>query len=393
MSDSPQKAPSPSVPLDGQDSDKNNAHPHERRRWPRAPNSAEEASQPLAPALEPLQFTTRDLAKSEQFAAWQAYMSPLMDIKLPDGVSEAAGFPADHIAWNLGSMLVVRQKVPAHSYTRSLAKLRSNAIDHWQVILLRTGRTWTEVNRHIFEDKPGHIELRSLGHPFRGRTTDSENLSFYLPRELFSDTTRAVEMRDDTILSGTYTALLIDYLDRIEAKLPSLTAADLPRVVQTTRDMLLTCLSSDAEQAVAGESQGGMALMERIRRFVQKNLASPDLTPDALCRELGISRSRLYQLFEPSGGVLHYIQKRRLLSAHAALSNTANRQQIVEIAIAVGFTSAAHFSRAFSKEFGYSPREARNVSVPPYFAHALSPLEITDTRGRAFGEWLKSLGH
>lgn len=396
LPNSPQKGQPLPVPVEKQDEEQHNTGSpaqSERRRWPRPSKANPEAAAPLPPALEPLRFSTRDLAPSDQFAAWQAYLAPLIDIRLPDGVSGDDGFPAEHTAWNLGSMLIVRQNAPSHSYVRSAAKLRSNSIDHWHVLLLRTGRSWTEVDGNVSEGVPGKVELRSLGHPFRGRTTDTQSLSFYLPRELFFDTGAGNEIRNNTILSGTYTNLLIDYLDSIEAKLAILTAKDLPQVVQTTRDMLLTCLSSSADNSGAVEPQGNLALMERIRRFVQRNLNSSDLTPDTLCRELGISRSRLYQLFEPSGGVLHYIQKRRLLSAHAALSNAANRQQIIEIATAVGFSSAAHFSRAFSKEFGYSPREARNVAVPPYFAHAVPPVEIIDSRAHAFGEWLKSLGH
>ncbi|WP_182552078.1 helix-turn-helix domain-containing protein [Phyllobacterium myrsinacearum] len=363
----------------------------ERRRWPRQPINDLEPSPPLPPALEPLQFSTRDLSPRDQFAAWQAYLAPLIDIALPDAFSSDAGFPADHTAWNLGNMLVVQQSSPSHSYTRSPLKLRSNLIDHWHLVLLRSGQTWTEVDGHVFEGMPGRLELRSLGHPFRGRTTDTRSTSFYLPRELFSETAVAKEIKNGTILSGNYTNLLIEYIDSIDAKLSSLTAADLPQVVQTTRDMIVTCLSSMAQYADVAEPQGTLALMERVRRFVQRNLSSPNLTPDTLCRELGISRTRLYQLLEPSGGVLHYIQKRRLLSAHVALSNTGNRQHIVEIAAVVGYTSAAHFSRAFSKEFGYSPRAARNVTVPPYLAHNAPRTEISHGN-HSFGEWLASLG-
>ena len=88
-----------------------------------------------------------------------------------------------------------------------------------------------------------------------------------------------------------------------------------------------------------------LALTERVRRFVESNLASDDLTAEQICRELGISRTRLYQVFEQEGGVHHYIQRRRLLSAHAALSDPSTREQIVDIAFAVGFSSAAHFSK------------------------------------------------
>ncbi|WP_370631814.1 helix-turn-helix domain-containing protein [Phyllobacterium lublinensis] len=389
MPDSPQKGQQPLNSIEAHEGAETRASSDpavERRRWPRQPTTTAEAAIP-PPALEPLTFSTRNIDAKDQFAAWQAYLSPLVDIRLPDGVSEESGFPAAHTAWNLGSMLVVQQSAPPHSFARSAAKLRSNSIDHWHLTLLRSGKTWTEVEGQVFQGKPGSVELTSLGQPFTGRATAAESLSFYLPRELFSDANVV-----NAALSGTYTNLLIEYMDSLEAKLASLAVPDLPRVVQTTRDMIVTWLASTAEQHASTESQGNFALMERVRRFIQRNLSSPDLTPDRLSRELGISRTRLYQLFEPSGGVLHYIQKRRLLAAHAALSNSANRQQIVEIAAAVGYTSAAHFSRAFSKEFGYSPREARNVVVPPYFAHAVPLVELGQS-ANSFGEWLKSLGH
>jgi AraC-like DNA-binding protein len=392
MSDSRQKEPAPPFAVERQeDAQHDGAAPTqiERRRWPRQPEIAREGGG-APPALEPLQFSTRDLAPVDQFAAWQAYLAPLIEIALPDSSLPEAGFPADHTAWNLGNMLVVQQSVPPHSYMRSAAKLRSNSIDHWHIVVLRTGRTWTEVDGEVSQSEPGKVELRSLGHPFRGRSTQSESLSFYLPRELFSDVTPSAEIKSDVVLSGTQTKLLIEYLDSIEAKLSSLTAGDLPHVVQTTRDMILTCVSSSAEYFGPVEQLGSLALMERVRRFVQRNLSSPDLTTDTMCRELGISRTRLYQVFEPNGGVHHYIQRRRLLAAHAALSNSANRQHIVEIAAAVGFTSAAHFSRAFSKEFGYSPREARNVAVPLRFAQAVPPRSLVES-AHSFDDWLKGL--
>lgn len=394
MSNSPPKEQSLSPVVASQEnlrSDIGSPAQVERRRWPRQPKSpVEETVAP--PALEPLLFSTRALPPADQFVAWQAYVAPLIDIRLPDTTLEEEGFPADHTAWNLGSMLVVQQNTPPHSYIRSASKLRANSMDHWHIAVLRAGRTWTEVNGQVAEGEPGKVELRSLGHPFRGRSTQSQTLSFYLPRELLSDTDVSVETKNNMILSGTYTALLIDYMEGVEAKLPSLAAADLPQVVRTARDMILTCVSSSARYVGSGDQQLSLAQMERVRRFVQRNLMSLDLTPDTICREVGISRTRLYQLFEASGGVHHYIQRRRLLSAHAALSNFANRQQIAEIAFAVGFTSAAHFSRAFSKEFGYSPREARNVAVPPYFAHAVPPSSLAGNT-HSFDNWLKTLGH
>ncbi|TGQ38329.1 AraC family transcriptional regulator [Mesorhizobium sp. M00.F.Ca.ET.216.01.1.1] len=363
----------------------------EQRRWPRLPSSEAEVPDPQdPPALVPLSFSTRDLVREDQFGAWQTLLAPLVDVRLPDGVFPSDGFPADHTAWNLGSMLIVQQRAPAHSYIRSDTKLRSSSIDHWYVALLRTGRAWTEVDGRVALGKPGTMELRSLGHPFRGRTTESESLFLYLPRELFEHSAAALDAKNNSTLSGNVANLLIDYISGIEARLHALSANDLPRIVHATRDMIMACFSPSKDQTAVAEHLAGVALMERARRYIQGNLDAIDLTPDTVCRALGISRTRLYQLFEPNGGVSHYIQRRRLLTAHAALSDPEETRRIIDIAEAVGFNSAANFSRAFSKEFGYSPREARNAMAMPRFVHSISAFE-RDTP-HSFEDWLKMLG-
>lgn len=74
---------------------------------------------------------------------------------------------------------------------------------------------------------------------------------------------------------------------------------------------------------------------------------------------LGISRSALYRLFEPHGGVSAFIQGRRLDRIHALLAAPKEHRKLSEIAYQHGFASDAHFSTAFRQRFGYSPREAR----------------------------------
>jgi AraC-like DNA-binding protein len=76
-----------------------------------------------------------------------------------------------------------------------------------------------------------------------------------------------------------------------------------------------------------------------------------------------LSRSTLYALCEPLGGVAAFIQKRRLNRVHAILANPHHRGRISEVAHQHGFVSGAHFSRAFRRAFDCSPREARDASL------------------------------
>ncbi|MFT4130439.1 helix-turn-helix domain-containing protein [Labrys sp. (in: a-proteobacteria)] len=361
----------------------------ERRRWSRQPSSSQSDGPPPPPALTPLIFSTEELPPGEQFDAWQVLNAPLADLTLPDGVTVQEGFAARQVAWNLGGMLVVQQKAAAHSYHRSAAKLRSSLVDHWVIIFRREGKAWTEVGGRVAESQPGTVEIRSLGHAFRGRMLESQSLALYLPRDLFADSTAVLDANNNRILSRNLAGLLVSHVDSVEARLSEFSKDDLLGVVNATRDMILACVASTEERAMVATKQGTVAPMERARRFIRSNLQTTAITPELLCRELGISRTHLYQLFEPSGGVVHYIQKQRLLAAHAALSDPSDRRLIAEIAESFGFASAADFSRAFSREFSYSPRQARSAPAPS----RLMKEGTRDADGLpSFERWLRALG-
>jgi len=362
----------------------------ERRRWPRYPVSEEGPPVASPAALKPLAFSTRGLAPVDQFRAWQSYMSAVFDVSLPQGVVTSDGFAADHVAWNLGHMLFVRQNTPAHGFERTGAMMRSSSIDHWQVATMRSGQSWTEVDGRVAANRPGKVQFGCLGNPFRGRATSSESLILYLPRDLFAPSSTSIDAMNNTVLSGNAAMLLIAYLDAVEARLPCLTKCDLPRVVNGTRDMIIDCSDASREGDASADATANLAFMERARRYVRLNLGAEDLSPDHMARGLGVSRTRLYQLFETSGGVLHYIQRRRLQAAHVALADPADTRRIIDIAEAVGFSSAANFSRSFSKEFGYSPREARNAVV---LNRRLRPVAgAVAEEDLSFHGWLKILG-
>ena len=112
-------------------------------------------------------------------------------------------------------------------------------------------------------------------------------------------------------------------------------------------------------QGTTGREKGAKSQRESGRDRDRDLMEAIVDAVDELCRDLAVSRSRLYRLFEPLGGVVHYIRHRRLLDAHAALADVEDRRPIVAIAAERGFIDPAEFSRAFKREFGYRPSDAR----------------------------------
>ncbi|WP_085033499.1 helix-turn-helix domain-containing protein [Ensifer aridi] len=359
----------------------------ERRRWPREPAVRRQSRPRASPTLVPTRFSTHELPKAEQFPSWHAHMAPLVDVQLPEGISPDDGFPAEQVGWHLGELLVVQQRAPGFSYTRSRSMLRSSPIDHWNVGLVRSGRAWTEVDRRVAEIGPGEVFFRSLGYPYRGRTTEAETILLFMPYELLADDASMLEAANNSVLSGSLADLLVNYINGMEANLDNITVEEVPRIVRTIRDMVVAC--AVAVRPETGGPQAKMGVMERAHRYIHLNLHSPELTPEAICRELGISRTRLYQLFEPSGGVLNYIRRRRLLQAYADLSDPTNNRPIAEIAEAAGFDVAANFTRAFNHEFGASPREIRKAAAAE---RPVAPVPPSERHGGAtIGDWLKAV--
>lgn len=95
--------------------------------------------------------------------------------------------------------------------------------------------------------------------------------------------------------------------------------------------------------------------LARAVSFIEQNLASHILTPQAVAKAARVSRSTLYRLFRGSGGVSRAIWQARLNHAWRALSSPGDTRSIGMIAFDLGFLSEAHFCRAFRHAFGISP--------------------------------------
>lgn len=110
------------------------------------------------------------------------------------------------------------------------------------------------------------------------------------------------------------------------------------------------------------------AVLLAIRRHIETHLGAANLSAEAIAVQFGLSRSALYRLFEPLGGVADYVRKRRLTRAYADLARTATskvRRRITDIGNDCGFESGAVFSRAFRREFGFAPREMQFAAGQP----------------------------
>src|SRR5215510_463569 len=116
--------------------------------------------------------------------------------------------------------------------------------------------------------------------------------------------------------------------------------------------MVAACIAPSADRSQRSQPQIQVALLEKVRRAVSKNLHSPSLGPEKLCRETAMSRSQLYRVLESEGGVARYIQRCRLSEGFSILSDVSNTSPIAVVAARLCFEDPSSFTRAFKREFG-----------------------------------------
>jgi AraC-like DNA-binding protein len=336
--------------------------------------------------MTPVTFATWSLHPQDQLEAWREWFGPVLDV-LP---RQASGeeFVAETYMWKLGRLAMSRTVAPPVNVARTKSNLRRDPIDHWVISycargahFARTAGTETEVPTRV-------PFLWSLGQEFLHERTYVDRVQFFLARDAFRGIAPLLDGALGSALDTPLGHVLGDYMIALERRLPAMTEADLPRLSGAVAAMVAAAVAPTAERAAVAQRQIDLGRMERVRQVVRRHLRTPTLGPKTLCRLVGMSRSNLYRLFEDGGGIAGYIQRQRLLEAHAVLTDPASERSISAIAEDLCFADASSFSRSFRREFGLSPSEVRSAALAG-LAPSATPRSSVAPKGSDFGELLR----
>jgi len=155
------------------------------------------------------------------------------------------------------------------------------------------------------------------------------------------------------------TRLVFDAVQTIARTLPSLT----PSQRVAAFDGLIGILG------VLRSERTGSLMDERLARAIadiDACLSDPALDAARLASLQGVSRRRLETAFAARGQSVHrVIWERRLERAAWALGDPAqSRRRLLDVALELGFSGDAHFSRSFRRKFGVSPSAYRRHAAP-----------------------------
>jgi AraC-like DNA-binding protein len=273
---------------------------------------------------------------------------------------------------------------------RTKAVIRHNSVDHWVITLSKQSVSDVATRDASFEAAPNTPFILSFGEEISIRRRREDNrLQLILARDGFQSIAPVLDAARGMALSSPTARMLGDYIRLLERYVPTLDDDAASRLSNAVQAMLLVCLAPTADSRLAARDQIKLTLMERVRQAVRRNLRSPSLGPAKLCREAATSRSQLYRLLESEGGVIHYIQRRRLSESFSILCDARNDLPIGRVAEMLCFSDASSFSRAFRREFGISPSDVRAATYAGLPPGSLPKLP-SEPGARTFRDCLRS---
>lgn len=130
-----------------------------------------------------------------------------------------------------------------------------------------------------------------------------------------------------------------------------------PVLLLKVKELLITLMSSDADVA---SYFGVIATSDRpsIQQIMDKNFCynlKLEEYADLCCRSLSSFKRDFEEIYHESPG--RWLQQRRV--RHAATLLTSTQLSITQVAFESGFADLSHFSRAFKRIAGTSPKEYR----------------------------------
>lgn len=211
---------------------------------------------------------------------------------------------------------------------------------------------------------PGDLAIYDTSRPYTlAFGEEFRTMVVMFPRQMLSLPPDTAGQLTAVRISGTegLGAVVTPYLSQLAENLDQLAGSTGAQLAHSAIDLVSTVLAQELglDRAAADPHR---ALMQRIRGFIDRNLAS-DLTPATIAAAHYISTRHLHGLFHEQGTTVStWIRTRRLERCRRDLIDPVYADRpVASIATRWGFVDAAHFSRAFKAAYAVAPSAYRSA--------------------------------
>ena len=332
-------------------------------------------------------FRTDVLPTDERFLVWRDAVLPLFDC-IPENRD---AFAATLDGYDLAHTFISVCTFTGLRFRRAARHPYDGGADHLLVQIYLEGGYVGENGLQPVRVEPGDICLLDLAKPLSTQALPSRVLTVVMPRELLQAVAPRLKWTPGAVLraGSPMGNILGHHLRTVWENLRGASVGDSAAINRIVASAVAGAFATEADRVGTAVGPEGPATLEAIHDYILRHLDSPNLTPGHLCRRFGCSRSQLYRLFMPMGGIASLIRRARLERCRDELMHARAGERIVDVATRWGFASQSHFCRSFRQAFGMSPGEAaelgRTTDAPVCSARGVSEHQP------AFHRWLREL--
>ena len=296
-------------------------------------------------------------------AAYAKMMRPMFDFEIPD-FAKGAPFSSVTDVYRLPDATVSQTTTSASRLTRSLKTIARSAADQVLVLCYRSGGFTFETGGVTRRVKAGELAVFDLSQEVVFEAAVVDNISLAISRRKLEALFPVVDHAHGFVLEPCpLTTVLFGMIRNVLMIGAAIPLAEGRAIADAMVQLAAACLDMPSTAANAGN---GTISLIAIKAAIERRLSDSALGPQTLLDEFGITRSTLYRLFEPFGGVSAYIMERRLRHAFRRMTDPLGPSlRISQLAFDLGFSHPSAFTRAFKGFFGVSPKDALALAVSP----------------------------
>ena len=310
-------------------------------------------------------LSTDGMPQQDTASAWCDWMAQLFNGLQTDLYGDTR-FEGHLCVASAGEVVLTRLDADRHRVVRGSHRLRDSEEAYLKIVAPWSGTAQVHQNGQQASASNGSWVIYDTSQPYEvANPQHTEHLILMLPRRSIVQRGLNPEGLMGRSIGGSsgIARIALETMRSTYQELDTMSAPLAQRAGELLVDMVHLSLQELVGKGTARTQR--QALHDRICAYVATHLRDPGLSVEAIATALNCSKRHIHNGFTGQDMSLGaFIQHSRLQLVMRELRQPELAQHtITDIAMACGFSSSAHFSRAFKAYTGMSPSEYRQQST------------------------------